>query len=455
MELIHQFNKYSADQKSLISKALSSATGAGEALVPQNLEKIITNAVVQLSAELAVVQPELDKGKLHEFNRITALPSAGGAMGESAVTPTRNSSFTRDSVRLKVIRRKGAVTNFLQDTSEDYINAAAAEMENHILAHTYDLAYYNMWGNAGANEFEYSGWDRFISTFRRNDYNPVTNLKVLDDMIDNNSRRQGQRHKKAFFMSPEMLSKMSALLTNVRLNQGLQGAMSIVEINGGWRLNAYRDIPIIESTGTRPIGTMGTVVATAGTSGTLATATYYFRVAPVTYKGEQAASAEASAAVTGPTGSVALTFTAFTGSNNDALAYRVYASTATGTEKLIKIVPAFTYDGNGTVTGSVTSITITTMSLNDSVSTAMGEDKPLLFNGTTPQETIWLIDLDKYQGMGKMPYTNSAGSRFQGLVTTEPLAKTDDDLPFLIKTYGAICPAFEATSAVTRGVSVA
>jgi hypothetical protein len=87
-----------------------------------------------------------------------------------------------------------------------------------------------------------------------NTHSPEGIQKFLDNMIDNNTRKQGSHHRKCFLMSPEMLSKVSRLLENVRLIQGLNGAgLSQIEIAGGWRLNAYRNIPIIESTYTRPV----------------------------------------------------------------------------------------------------------------------------------------------------------------------------------------------------------
>ena len=42
--------------KSMIAKALTSATNVGEALVPEHLEEIITNTIVRMSPELAVIR---------------------------------------------------------------------------------------------------------------------------------------------------------------------------------------------------------------------------------------------------------------------------------------------------------------------------------------------------------------------------------------------------------------
>jgi len=400
-------------------------------------------------------------------------------MGESATTPTTQPTFVRDTVTLKVVRRKGATTDFLQSSSKKAYDAAAENIEACILQHVYDLENYCMYGNVASNAYEPSGLDTFITTNRTNEAAGgavPTSLSFLDNMLDENLDRQGVNHYKAFVMSPQMLSKVSQLMTNVRLNQGLTGSLSQVDIPGGWRLNAYRDTPIIVSSACRPKTTMGTVTPSTGaTGGTIPDATtYYFRVAAVTANGEQTACAEISQ-LTGSPGTIStivLTFTPVSG----AYRYKVYAGTVSGALTLSRIVPAFTYDTNGTLTqsdtdiinagettvtsnaaGAVNVITLlsTPTTAGTEVPTAMQSDVPFvadLAGGDAPEEYCFLWDLDRAQGLGRLPYTNEGGSRFNGLVTIEDLAKTDDFLPFLIKSYFALAPAFEATSVIHRGL---
>lgn len=463
IQAIRQFNRLSNTRKSLIQKALTSATAVAEPLVPEKLEEIITNTVVRLSPELAVMKARFDNQKFHEFNRLLTLPAAGGAMGENAVTPTRNSTYERANVEMKVVRRKGAVTNFLQDASAKYIDAAAAEMENHLLAHVYDLNTYIAWGSELADEYTFGGWDRLISTNRINEAfagTVPTTLGFLDEMIDRNIERQGEGHDKAFLMSGRMLSKISQLLTNVRLNQGLVGGLTQVNIGGGWRLNAYRDIPIIVTSATRPQATtpMGTVTATAAGSGSgITNDTWYFMVAPVTYNGEELPSAEATE-TTSSSDTVTLTWTKPT--TIQPLYYKIYAGTATGGAnlKLVGMTSAFTYDASGTITGDVESYVFTAdpdTRVAAEVPAHMADDVPMGASGGVPNESVFLIDLDEYQGLGKLPYTNTGGSRFGGLVTMQPLAQTDDNLPFLIKSYLALADSWEATSVMHRNLRVA
>lgn len=464
--LLSQFNRLGSVRKSLIRKALDSSTGVGEALVPEKLEAIITNTIVRLSPELAVIEPEYDAQKFHEFNRLTALPAAGGAQGEGAVTPTRNSTYSRQSVQLKVVRRKGSVTNFLQDASRNYIDAAAAEMENHLIQHVYDLNTYNLWGNANADVYSPSGLDTFITTERTqlaSGSAVPTNLNILDEMIDANLRRQGTPHRKVFLMSPEMQSKFTQLLTSVGSAGGLTrinrdaSSFDQVEIEGGFRVMTYRGIPIIPTSAMRPQVKMGTVTTgTATSGGTIAADEWFFQVAPVTVNGEEEASDEVSQVTTGTTSTVTLSWTAVSG----AYYYKIYAGTATGITNLspTRIIAATAYDGVGTIGAAVTGYTFTTTptTADNSVTTSQNtNDNPYVAVSGVVPETIVLWDLDKYQGMGKLAYTNTGGSRFRGLVTMEPLAITDDFVPFLIKSYAALIDSWEATSVMRRGLRIA
>ena len=92
--------------KELLHKAFTSATGSGETLIAEHLETIITNKMIRLVPELALPEYKFDPQKVHEFSRITALPAAGSAMGESSTTPVRQSTMERATVNMKIMKRK-------------------------------------------------------------------------------------------------------------------------------------------------------------------------------------------------------------------------------------------------------------------------------------------------------------------------------------------------------------
>lgn len=456
LEYVRMFG--TPDGKRLLQKALTSSSPGGGPLIAEHLETVITNELVRLVPELAVPEYKYDPQSVHSFNRITSIPAAGSAMGENSTTPPSQSQMTRNTVTLKVLKRKGSVTGYLKAASKKNYDAVEVEIENHLQAFGNDMASYILYGNSNADQYVFDGLDYYIATNRSNKAVGgvvPTNFADLDNMIDQGNRKKGSAHRRCFVMSPELLTKYSSLYTQVRDNRSAQRTgTTTIEVNGGHRLQTYRDIPILESSQTRPQGQMGAVVySDAGAGGAIPDDQRFFQVAPMTWDGEQIASAEVNGtSVSADT--ITLTWTAYAG----ALLYKIYASDATGTETLVKIISAFTYDGNGTPTGSVTSVTFTSEPLtpdSNSVPTHMQSDVPLNYTGGIPPENVFFWDLDPYQGLGKVAYTNDDGNRLDGTATIIPLAKTDDTDDFLIKSYMAVVDSFEATSGLVRGLRIA
>lgn len=91
--------------------------------------------------------------------------------------------------------------------------------------------------------------------------------------------------------------------------------------------------------------------STATTGGTLAAATYYYKVSAITPNGETAGSNEVSQITTGTTSTVTLTWNAVSG----ATGYRIYRGTAAGTENVyysVGAVTTYTDTGAASTAGS-------------------------------------------------------------------------------------------------------
>jgi hypothetical protein len=241
-------------------------------------------------------------------------------------------------------------------------------------------------------------------------------------------------------------------------------------IPGGHRLETYRGVPIIPSTGMSPIETMRPTITytptTAGSTGLLADGAYYLRIAPITYEGEQLASASQLATVSGGSGTGKITITLSTYHKDangfaNVYAYKIYCTAlngAAGTETLKKVVSAFNYSADGTMSDTPTNglagteISFTTITPGLDVPTAMQNDVPLQATGGVNPENIFLIDVEPLQGLGKMVYTNLSGSLFGGLVTVVDLAKVDAYYQMLISSSCVLTPSFEATSVQARNL---
>ena len=109
--MIEQYNKYMDANGLVINKALTSATGVGEALIPEVLEQQMTDTIIRLSPELAMIDSKSIAGDRSQFNRLTERPKRGGAQGENSKTFTSNSKSNRTGTDLKIVKRIGAITN--------------------------------------------------------------------------------------------------------------------------------------------------------------------------------------------------------------------------------------------------------------------------------------------------------------------------------------------------------
>lgn len=451
--------------RSKLMKALTVEPSTGAAITDIAISDALTNTVIALSPEIALLELEGSKSYTYYYDVVSSLGAPTGAIGGGATTPSRQSSYSRNSVTMKSIRNRGAVADFLKDTSQELnrIDAVAVEMENQLLAQTWDVNYNVIYGNNTANAYEMNGWETNIPAANRISYftsgapTVPTDLSIVNDMIAYSDRKGGNRHRKALICSPEMNQRLGFLLTSTRIQYGIPGTLETVEINGGYRLTAYQGIPILPSTflGGQGAGTMGSISLASGgtTGGSLSDGTYYASVTYISKYGESMGSAIGTVTLSGGTATQKITIS-FT-DVPDAYSYIVYAGTvnAYGSLTRKKKVTAWTYDSTGTPTGRISSISLTSLTADSSVSTssAVTTPNPVTATKTWNSEMIMLIDLDPVQGMGKMVYAND-GNRMNGLVTIEPLAKTDANLPFLITTNATIVPAFPDTSLIAYGL---
>jgi hypothetical protein len=423
---------------------LDTTTGAN--LIPEDLEKVLTDLVKWNAPVTRMLSLKKANGLTHEFNQITAIPN-GQFEGENAVTVISNSTYNRATVQLKVMRVKGRVTGLVQAASAAYINAWKQELSASAKSMGRNIEFGILWGNATADQYQYDGADTAITT-NRIDHNAAGTLGLLDQMIDSAHNAGAQMDQFIFVMSPQMVSRMSGLQTEIRKSIPLES----VEFPGGFRMSMYRDIPMLPSSFCRPSSQMGALgLASSATAGSLvAGQTYRYRVSAVTFFGEQSASAAAAGQlVAGGQSSVDITFTAVA----QAQLYKVYRSAAAGaagSEFLSQVVAAKTYDGNGTVTGAVVAI-------NDGVADASlsTTDKPYdiqVAGVSGADETIFFLDIDPNQGVNLVGLINPQGAKVDNLVQHIPLAVITDAMDFLLTSYHAPAWKGEIFSSIGRRV---
>ena len=291
---------------------------------------------------------------VYNFNQRTSR-IAGGFVADGGARPVGTSTYVQNAFTIRNLQAVGSVTGYAQEVTADLIgDLRAREIEGAVQGLLWDIETGLAWGNAGSTQNgpypQFDGLDSQISQFAASGSTPqnsfdeagaalaLRHLDVLIDSVEQNASQPVQDSSWMFVMSTTANSKIAQLLTNQ------QRFNDTVEVASGLIVPTYRNIPIVKSSflGARGMS-MGTVTAaTATTGGSLAAATYYYKVSAIIARvGEIGVSAEVSQATTGATSTVTLSFTPPAGfENGTAIAYKVYRSTTTGTESLLGYVDA-------------------------------------------------------------------------------------------------------------------
>ncbi|HQU42081.1 MAG TPA: hypothetical protein PK867_04680, partial [Pirellulales bacterium] len=173
-----------------------------------------------------------------------------------------------------------------------------------------------------------------------------------------------------------------------------------------------QSLPPLANTAAIPAPT-GLTATPSATSGFLSGPTYYYEVTALTAAGESTASAQVTAAVTGPTGEVALSWNSVAG----AIGYNIYRGTTSGGENVL----AFAVEGGGTTTYTDTGVPTASPSLaNTATISAPILGEPTVSSGGTFAANTYYYVVTALTGSGQEttvsneePVTVAAGSGVQ------------------------------------------
>lgn len=170
-------------------------------------------------------------------------------------------------------------------------------------------------------------------------------------------------------------------------------------------------------------------------SGTLGTATYFYRVSAINANGETLASAETSLAITGPAG-VNVNWTAVTG----ATGYRIYGRT-TGAEQFIGAVGSSTttFLDNGSITPSGALPGANTTAVNGALLIDVVNFKGRAFYVEKNSQRVWYAQAGSFQGfltkLDLSTITQKGGYLIQALTWTRDSGDgVDDYMAFIFST---------------------
>ena len=427
-----------------LQEAVNAATAAGTPqLIQKYIDPLILEYVRRYSPLLASVPSKKISTNAYYFVQRTALPD-GGAVTDGGARSIATSTWNQPVFNIKNYQAVGAVTGFAQAVTAGVVGdllrtEVDGAMKNLMWAVETSMIYGNDSATAGVASTsgpDMLGLDYQVSSFSGSTQNAIDegeaalslpNLDSIMDLVEENAA-EALGNRWMFLMSPAANSKVAQLLTNQ------QRFSDRTEVAAGLIVPTYRDIPIVKSSflsaRSQQFGTVTTATATTG--GSLAAATYYYRVSAVINRfGEVAASTEVSQATTGTTSTVTLNFSTPSGPDgNGPILYKVYRSTSTGTETLVGVVAPVDDQGN-----AVTSIVDTGSNLLVNGRTQTGTAPwPTAYVGgntgakprNTKDEDIYLVPRD--QDFMVRPYVRDFFSKDLAQTSTAP-----DTLPFYVQ----------------------
>lgn len=425
---------------------LARAASSFTPLIPEDLEPILVDLSKRLAPLLKFVKVGEANGITHSFNQqITS--SKAEFEGDLAVTRQRGFTTQRASVGLKILRAGDGVSHFAESATRKQIRLFKKAVMDATKGMGWAMEQAIVWGwgkDAAATKngdiYAYGGLDQNVTTNLVDFVSAKVTLDLLDNLMDKvKVRGYVEMGQLLFIMSPRMLSVASGLYNN-RYNVPLPK----IDVAAGMRMESYRRIPILETSYCAPTATMGTVTAAKdATVGLLEAKTYKYKVSYINLDGEQAHCAEVTQAADADD-SIKLSWTAIT----DAEVYKIYRTAGDGagdTEKLLITIPAKTYDGNGTVTGTVASYV-------DGLADASIETQIPL---TIADEVIFLVNTDPDNSIELESLMNDEGEKVNNLIQYTELGKTKSAKDFLMESFQALAVKGERYNSYARRVKLA
>lgn len=366
--------------------------GGASSLTPKIIDRLLTELARKYAPLRRAIPRRTWESDVFYFNRRTALPKAQATIEAPSTTQVgaTNSTYVQVPFTVKHLQSQLDISTFAAKVA--IVNGSLYDLElaGAAKAMAWLEEIFHLWGSSNATlntlRPQWDGLDLLIANANKVDAGTgsgsVLTLAMLDNLIDAVKTVYASELGTDYFFlaSPKMMSKINSLFVNQqRFNEQMTRIFSRDDmgdpnatvadsyIDAGIEVATYRSIPIVLSSFLSSQGSMTTVSTTGNTgsgSSLLAATTYYYVVEAVTRYGLTTASAEVSQAPAANGDNIVLSWTTpqptdAYGNVIDVLAYRIFRSTATGTESLYAIVSA--YDNND---NPITSFTDTGLPIN-------------------------------------------------------------------------------------------
>lgn len=433
---------------SILRKALTSVETAD--LRSEDLDPILHEELVEKQPLLELFNLSRADGKTHEFRKVTSHPK-GWFEGEETPANSREGSYSRESVQLKILRNWGSVTGFNQAVTEKDLDSLATEIDLSLQGVGDIIEWSTLFGASGDLD-SYTGDSLIYSGILPVVYGGASDVNVidgagakisldkLDDMMEAIDYRGTDGDPKFFAMSGAMKNVVNGLQTKVQMN-----IESAELFDGKLVMSTYDSKPIYKTNmlkpGTDGVTSLAVADGSAGGTGSLGASTYGYRVSSVTFNGEHVAVSEVTNSPADDDLEQDLTWTA----DADAYLYMIWRSNDNGTTYGLRdIIAAKTYDSNNTVNGTVAAWTDTDFS-SGSHNTNI---QPL----ETGEQIVTLFNASPRNGASYLGMVDGMGQALDSMVSYVPLARTKDTYDFMLKSYLAMKIVNPDLFAVLRNV---
>ena len=451
-----------------MSEIREALTAAGASpFVPKLIDPVLVEYQRRFAPWCRAIPTKKTNSTTYFFNTRTVVVS-GGAVPDGGARPVSTSTYTQGSFNMAHVQAVGSVTGYAQAVTQDLVDLRATEVNGAIKGYYWDIETFCGWGNAASTlngaQPQYDGLDTQISQFSAGGSQNVIDyagkslsLSTLDElmvMVSGNAAEPVQGASWMYVMSVAAEARIAQLLE-------AQQRFNDVEIAAGLIVATYKRVPLVPSSFLSTLGySVGTVTAaTATTGGTLAAATYYYKVsAVIARQGEILPSAEVSQATSGATSTVTLSFTAPTGQDGlGAQLYKVFRGTAAGAETFLGYVDStvgLQSDGVTPVYANQIVDTGTALVPQQSSGPVVPGILPVVYYGTNAsmlppgagQENIYLMSRDA--GNIVRPFVREAQP-----LDVYPTTSSPDSMPFAI--MGDTCLAVRTPKFAGRAYRVA
>jgi len=417
--------------KTELRKALTT-TGDGAALLPYDLDPVLHEELLALQPLTMLLDILPAGGKTHEYSVRSSHPYAWFE-GETTSAQNQNSVYARKAVILKILRQWGSVSGFSRAMDEKFIDNFVAELEGAVEGMSNTIEYGALHGcddqiGFTGDAYQYNGVLPLVYKYApANVIDAGGNKIILGDLDDALAKcaafRGVARDPKLWLMGLGMKNVIDGLQTAVQIP-----LRSAELFDGKLNMATYANVPIFETDYLVPESSTSspTVSGHANSGGSLADDQYFYMISSVTQFGEQIAGVEGNVTTSGSTNTAHLTWT----HDNDAKLYMIWRGLSTGGAnlKLLDIIPALTYNADGSVLSVVESY------LDDGTKTPVTGVKPLL----TGEQIIVCINRNPKRGVAFLGKVDDMGREMNNLFSYVELARIKDTYDFMLKGYMAL-----------------